>query len=117
LEISSGFSRTEGRLLPIPLISEVLNSLGNSKYFSTVDCASRFWQIPVRGEDRPKIAFSKNYGNFDYKSMPFGLKGAPATFQRLMSTVLSGMQCLKWLVYLDNIIVYAETLKVHKDEA
>ena len=41
---------------PIPLISEVLNSLGNSKYFSTVDCASGFWQIPVRAEDRPKTA-------------------------------------------------------------
>jgi hypothetical protein len=44
--------------------------------------------------------------------MPFRLKGAPATFQRLMSTVLSGMQGLKCLVYLDDI-VYGETLKVH----
>jgi len=39
---------TIGDSLPIPLMSEVLNSLGNSKYFSTVDCASGFWQIPVR---------------------------------------------------------------------
>jgi len=48
--------------------------------------------------------------------MPFGLKGAPATFQRLMSTVLSGMQGLKCLVYLDDIIVYGETLQVHNDK-
>ena len=48
--------------------------------------------------------------------MPFGLKGAPATFQRLMSTVLSGMQGLKCLVYLDDIIVYAETLQLHNDK-
>jgi len=47
--------------------------------------------------------------------MPFGLKGAPATFQRLMSTVLSGMHGLKCLVYLDDIVVYGETLKVHND--
>jgi len=47
--------------------------------------------------------------------MPFGLKGAPATFQRLMSTVLSGTQGLKCLVYLD-IIVFGETLKVHNDK-
>ena len=92
----------------------MLNSLGNSKKFSTVDCASGFWQIPVRAEDRPKTAFSTNYGHFGYKSMPFGLKGAPATFQRLMSTVLSGMQGLRCLVYLDDI-VYGETLKVHND--
>jgi hypothetical protein len=47
--------------------------------------------------------------------MPFRLKGAPATFQRLMSTVLSGMQGLKCLVYLD-IIVFGETLRVHNDK-
>jgi len=48
--------------------------------------------------------------------MPFGLKGAPATFQRLMSTVLSGMQGLKCLVYLDDVTVYGETLKVHNNK-
>jgi len=45
---------------PVPVISDVLNSLGNSKYFSIVDCASGFWQIPVRAEDRPKTAFGTN---------------------------------------------------------
>ena len=48
--------------------------------------------------------------------MPFGLKSAPETFQRLMSTVLSGMQGLKSLVFLDDIIVFGETLKVHNDK-
>ena len=71
---------TIGDYFPIPLNSEVLNSLGNSKYFSTVDFASGFWQNPVRTEDRPKTAFSTNCGHFYYKSMPFGLKGSPATF-------------------------------------
>jgi len=56
------------------------------------------------------------YGHFEFKSMPFGLKGAPATFQRLMSTVLSGMQGLNCLVYLDDIIVYGETLQIHNDK-
>ena len=104
---------TIGDSFPIPVISDVLNSMGNSKYFSTVDCASGFWQIPLRVEDRPKTAFSTNNGHFEYKSMPFGLKGAPATFQRLMSTVLSGMQGLKCLIYLDDITVFGETLQVH----
>jgi len=103
-------------IFPIPVISDVLNSLGNSKYFSTVDCASGFWQIPLRVEDRLKTAYSTNYGHFDYKSMPFGLKGDPATFQHLMSTVLSGMQGLKCLVYLDDIVVFGETLQVHNDK-
>jgi len=107
---------TIGDSFPIPFISDVLNSLGNSKYFSTVDCASGFWQIPVRAEDRPKTAFSTNYGHFEHKSISFGLKGAPATFQCLMSTVLSGMQGLKCLVYLYDIIVFGETLQVHSDK-
>jgi hypothetical protein len=107
---------TVGDSFPIPVISDVLDSLGKAKYFSTVDCASGFWQIPIRAEDRPKTAFSTENGHYEYKSMPFGLKGAPATFQRLMSTVLSGMQGLKCLVYLDDIIVYAETLQLHNDK-
>jgi len=106
---------TVGDSFPIPVISDILNSLGNSRYFSTIDCASSFHQIPLRAEDRPKTAFSTDYGHFEYKSMPFGLKGAPATFQRLMSVVLSGMQGLKSLCYLDDILVFGETLKVHND--
>ena len=92
------------------LILLIYWTLGKSKYFSTIDCANGFWQIPVREEDRPKTAFSTEYGHFEYKSIPFGLKGARATFQRLMSTVLSGIQGLKCLVYLDDIIVFGETL-------
>ena len=49
---------------PIPVISDVLDSLGKSKYFSTVYCASGFSQIPVRTEDRSKTAFNTEYGHF-----------------------------------------------------
>jgi hypothetical protein len=106
---------TLGDSFPIPIISDVLNSLGNSRYFSSIDCASGFYQIPLRAEDQPKTAYSTDYGHFEYKSMPFGLKGAPATFQRLMSVVLSGMQGLKSLCYLDDLSIFVETLKVHND--
>ena len=51
----------------------------------------------------------------EYKRMPVGLKGAPSTFQRLMSTVFSGTQGLKCLVYLDDIIIFGENLKVHNE--
>jgi hypothetical protein len=106
---------TIGDSFPIPIISDLLNSLGNSRYFSSLDCPSGFCQIPVRVEDRPKTAFSTDYGNFEYKSMPFGLKGAPATFERLMFLVLSGMQGLKSLFYLDDLLIFGETEKVHND--
>ena len=65
-----------GRQFPHSNITDILDSLGKSKYFLTIDCANGFWQIPVREEDRPKTAFSTEYGHFEYKSIPFGIKGA-----------------------------------------
>ena len=59
---------------PIPMTSEILDNLGNSKYFSTIDCESGFLQIPVRLEDRPKTAFSAVYDHYEYKRMPMELK-------------------------------------------
>lgn len=106
---------TIGDSFPIPVISEILDTLGNSKYFSTIDCASGFLQVPVKLADQAKTAFSTREGHFQYKRMPFGLKGAPATFQRLMNTVLSGIQGIKCLVYMDDIVVFGENLKAHND--
>jgi len=100
---------------PIPVISEILDALGKSKYFSTIDCASGFLQVPVKYEDQAKTAFSTREEHFQYKRMPFGLKGAPATFQRLMTTVLSGIQGIRCLVYLDDVIVFGENLEVHNE--
>ncbi|PNF18074.1 hypothetical protein B7P43_G03322 [Cryptotermes secundus] len=107
---------TIGDSFPIPVISEVLDALGNSRYFSTIDCASGFHQILVRAEDQQKTAFSTSQGHYEYKRMPFGLKGAPSTFSRLMSTVLAGIQGIKCLVYLDDIVVFGETLQVHNEK-
>jgi hypothetical protein len=81
----------------------------------TLNCASGFHQIPLRVQNRPKTAFNTEYGHFEYKSMPFGLKEAPANFQRPMTIVLYGMQSLKSLVYLYIILIFGDTLKVHND--
>ena len=70
---------------PISMILYILYTLGNSKYFSTLDCASGFVQIPAKLEYHSNTAFDQ----YEYKRMPVGLKGAPSTFQRLMSTSLS----------------------------
>jgi len=58
---------TIGDSFPIPVISEILNALGKSKYFSTIDCASGFLQVPVKREDQAKTAFSTREGHFQYK--------------------------------------------------
>jgi len=55
--------------------------------------------------DREKTAFSTDTGHYEFLRMPFGLKRAPGTFQRLMNKVLSGLNGLKAFIYLDDIII------------
>ena len=105
---------TFGDSFPIPVVSEILDALGKSKYFSTIDSASGFLQVPVKLEDEAKTAFSTRDGHFQYTRMPFGMKGAPATFQRLMTTILRGIQGIKCLVYLDDVVVFGENLKIYE---
>ncbi|KAL5502192.1 hypothetical protein EMCRGX_G008924 [Ephydatia muelleri] len=81
----------------LPRIDETLESLAGSKYFSTLDSASGYWQVEVEEADREKTAFSTRDRHYEDNVMPFGLTNAPATFQRLMQCVLSGLtyeQCL-----------------------
>jgi hypothetical protein len=104
---------TIGDSYPLPNIQDILDKLGKARYFSALDCASGYWQIPVAAEDQCKTAFSTQKGHFEFKRMPFGLKSAPATFQRLMNTILMELVGLRCLVYLDDIIIFGETLQEH----
>ena len=94
---------------PLPRIDESLDNLAGNTWFSTLDLCSGYWQVGVKEEDRPKTAFSTRKGHFQFRKMPFGLSCAPATFQRLMETCLSGLQWEKCLIYLDDIIVVGKT--------
>lgn len=101
---------------PLPLITDILDQLGRSRYFSTLDLASGFHQIKMDPKDREKTAFSTPYGHYEFLRMPFGLKNAPATFQRLMNTVLLGLQGYKCFIYMDDIVVYGENLESHNSK-
>jgi hypothetical protein len=72
---------TVGDSFPLPVITEIFDALGNSKYFFTIDCASGFLQVPVRPEDQAKTAFSTPEGHFHYKHMPYRLKGPLLLFR------------------------------------
>lgn len=108
--------KTIGDAYPLPNITDILDQLGNAKYFSVLDLASGFHQIPMDPKDAPKTAFSTPYGHYQFKRMPFGLKNAPATFQRLMDNVLSGLQGNELFVYMDDIVVYAKSLQEHANK-
>lgn len=98
---------------PIPNIDEILDKLGKSMYFTTLDLAKGFYQIEVEESDIHKTAFTVEGGHYEFLRMPFGLKTAPATFQRLMNTVLKEYINKICLVYLDDIIIFSTSLQEH----
>ena len=98
---------------PLPRIDDTLNTLAGSKWFSTLDLISGYWQVELDQQTREKTAFCTPEGLFEFNVMPFGLCNAPATFQRLMDLVLAGLQWSQCLVYLDDVIVMGRTFSEH----
>ncbi|GFX92032.1 hypothetical protein TNCV_5004961 [Trichonephila clavipes] len=76
---------------PLPRIDDTLDTLSGHKWFSTLDLKSGYWQVEIHPEDREKTAFTSGQRLWQFKVMPFGLCNAPATFERLMETVLKGL--------------------------
>lgn len=98
---------------PIPLIQEIFDSLGGSKYFTTLDLRSGYWQVDVDEESIPKTAFTCHKGAFEFVRLPMGLKNSASQFQRVMNAVLSKFIGHNCLVYIDDIIVYSKTKTEH----
>lgn len=98
---------------PIPNITDILDKLGRSQYFTTLDLASGFHQIEMDPSSIPKTAFNVENGHYEFIRMPFGLKNAPATFQRVMDNVLRDLQGKICLVYMDDIIIFSTSLQEH----
>ena len=96
---------------PLPRIDDFLDQLSGNSWFSTLDLFTGYWQVEVEEGDRAKTAFATRRGLFQFRQMPFGLCTAPATFQRLMETVLAGLQWEICLVYLDDVIVFGKTFE------
>jgi len=98
---------------PLPRIESCLDTLSGSVWYSTFDLRSGFHQVSVHPRDVDKTTFVCHRGTYRFPRMPFGLCNAPATFQRLMDTVLAGLNFELCLVYLDDIIVFSRTLDEH----
>ncbi|GBM54284.1 Retrovirus-related Pol polyprotein from transposon 297 [Araneus ventricosus] len=74
---------------------------------------SGYWQVEIQPEDKEKTAFTTGQGLWQFKVMPFGLCNAPATFERLMETVLRGLTFEVCLVYFDDLIIVGRTFEEH----
>lgn len=76
---------------PLPRIDDSIEQMSGAKWFLTLDLCSGYWQLEVEPEDRHRTVFATRKGLFQFRVLPFGLCNAPATFERLMETVLAGL--------------------------
>ncbi|KAL1271128.1 hypothetical protein QQF64_030146 [Cirrhinus molitorella] len=96
---------------PTPRISDLIDRVGQSEYLTTIDLAKGYWQIPLTSQSRELTAFRTPWGLFHFRVLPFGLHGAPATFQRLIDQILNGLSFAA--AYLDDIVIYSDTWEQH----
>jgi len=98
---------------PLPRIDACLDTLAGAAWYSTFDLRSGFHQVSIHPRDANKTTFTCHCGTFRFRRMPFDLTNAPATFQRLMDTVLSGLNFEICLVCLEDIIDFSHDLPSH----
>eukprot|EP00835_Amoeboradix_gromovi_P006924 NODE_945_length_2856_cov_0.287631.p2 type:complete len:160 gc:universal NODE_945_length_2856_cov_0.287631:1722-2201(+) len=99
---------TKSDKFPLPNIDECLSRMKGAKYFEKLDLAAGYWQIPMHEADVEKTAFVTPLGLYEFTVMPFGLKTAPATFQRMMDRLVGDMSNV--LIYLDDILIHARSI-------
>ncbi|KAI7796732.1 hypothetical protein IRJ41_005254, partial [Triplophysa rosa] len=97
---------------PMPRVDELLDRLGSARFYSTLDLTKGYWQIPLSPLSKEKTAFTTPFGLHQFVTLPFGLFGAPATFQRLMDRILRPHTAYA-AAYLDDIIIYSNDWQRH----
>ncbi len=98
----------------MPRVDELLDRLGAARFYSTLDLTKGYWQIPLSPLSKEKTAFTTPFGLHQFVTLPFGLFGAPATFQRLMDKVLRPHSAYA-AAYLDDIIIHSNDWQRHME--
>ncbi|CAB4004982.1 Hypothetical predicted protein [Paramuricea clavata] len=102
---------TQNDPYPTGNLQEVLDNLSGANYFSVIDLAQGYLQVPLAKEDRPKTAFRTPTGFWEWTRMPYGLKGSPPTFSRLMQKVLGHIAPHRLALYMADISIISKTFE------
>ncbi|UYV69327.1 K02A2.6-like, partial [Cordylochernes scorpioides] len=98
---------------PLPYIQDMFDRLHNAKYFTTLDIAWGYWHVEMHPDSVEKTAFITNDGHYEFLVMPFGLKNAPSTFQRIIQHIIGNLLWNGVCNYQDDILIYSSTFKDH----
>jgi hypothetical protein len=101
--------------IPNPLIDDLLDELGDASWFTKLDLRSGFHQILLQPGEEFKMAFQTHFGQFEFVVMPFGLTGAPGTFQEAMNSTLAPLLHKFVLLFFDDILIYSRSYEEHLD--
>jgi len=106
-------SVTENDAYPMLRSDYVFSAMAGKKYFSLLDAVKGYHQVDIAEEDRFKTAFISHRGLYQFKRLPFGLRNAPAQFQRIMDQILGTLRWVAALVYIDDVLVYSDSWIEH----
>lgn len=98
---------------PLPNINETLDRLAGASFFTSIDMVSGYHQVEIAEEDKDKTAFISPYGLYQYCRMPYGLAGAPGTFQSVIEDMVQVLETEDIMAYLDDVICFHSTFEEH----
>ncbi|UYV70155.1 hypothetical protein LAZ67_7002015, partial [Cordylochernes scorpioides] len=98
---------------PIPLMEDIVQKVQGARVFSCLDILSAYWTIPLHPKDREMTCFSTSEGSYVWCRLPFGLKTAPAIFNRKLSAILQKYKLDNVTFYFDDILVFSENEESH----
>ena len=112
IRVSVDFRKLDAATIPdpyeMPRIDDIIDQLGEANFLSKLDLSKGFYQVPVNPDDVEKTAFRTPIGKFEFLAMPFGLRNAPATFQRLMDILLGDTPEFA-CAYMDDVIIFSNS--------
>ena len=104
---------TKADKFPLPNLNDAVFGLHGVKFFTSLDLVRGYYQLPLEEASREYTAFSTPRHHWQFKRLSFGLKNAPAAFQREMQHVLSGFPWRRVIVYIDDVLIMSDSFEEH----
>ena len=96
---------------PIPDQEQIFTKLSKAKFFTKIDMTKGYWQVSIKKKSRKYTAFQAGLNLYEFNRMPFGLKNAPATFNRMMSKLLGHR--VDVVFFFDDVLIFSNTWDEH----